>query len=161
MKMNWDALTAIAELIAACAVVASIVFLAMQIRKESDATLANTTQGRQSGIRDTMLEIAGSDHIAPILAKTEWLSAGPAMVMFVETYGLNEEEAIRLNAVFVTMMRQSESNFRMPQSSDEREQALKYIAGGLDSMDAFGKWWDLSKASYVDEFVNAVDSHRG
>lgn len=159
--MNWDAVTAIAELIAACAVIASIVFLAMQIRKESHATMANTTQGRQSGVRDTMLEIASSDHIAPILAKTEWPSAVPAVAMFLKNYDLSEEEAIRLNALFVTMMRQSESNFRMPQSSAEKEKTLKYIASGLDGMDAYGKWWDLSKGSYIDEFVTALDSHRG
>ena len=159
--MNWDAITAIAELIAACAVVASIVFLAMQIRKESHATMANTTQGRQSGVRDTMLQIANSDHIAPILAKTDWVSSGPAMLMLVKNYGLSEEEAIRLNALFVTMMRQSESNFRMPQSNAEKEKTLEYIAGGLDSMGAFENWWDLSKVSYVDEFVAALDSHRG
>ena len=58
-------------------------------------------------------------------------------------------------------MRQSESNFRMPQSNAEKEKTLEYIAGGLDSMGAFENWWDLSKVSYVDEFVAALDSHRG
>ena len=157
--MNWDAIAAIAELLAAVAVICSILFLALQIRRESSATIANTTQMRQTGTRETMIAIAASDHIAPLLARLGVYENNPPTTMLEEDFGLTEEEAIRVQSLFTVYVRQAEANFRMPQTEIEKENNLQVLAAGA-SHGAMQKWWNLQRQTLSQDFVEAIESRR-
>ena len=76
----------------ALGVIMSVLYLASQIRSDRDATLANTRQLRQNGVRESMLTLANSDHLTPILAKIGRPSPGAQALM--DEFGIGLEEAI-------------------------------------------------------------------
>ena len=58
--MNWDAIGAVAEVVAAIGVLASLIYLAIQIRHNSSSVDASTEDGVVSGFNEINL-IIGSD----------------------------------------------------------------------------------------------------
>ncbi len=74
--MNWDAIGAIAELLGAVGVIASLVYLATQIRQSHQATRASTVHGINTSVSDgwsqfsepenASVYIAGIRGIAPL-----------------------------------------------------------------------------------------------
>lgn len=94
--MNWEAISSIADILAAIGVICSLIYLAIQIRRDSVATTANTTQLRATSVRETFLTVAASESLAEIIAKS---SGEPhAGVKFLtDSKELDKAEAVRLN----------------------------------------------------------------
>ena len=74
--MNWDAIGALAELIGAAGVIASLVYLAVQIRQNTHAmeegkrlALAQTYQMRADALQTMLVQAANSEYVGPILVK--------------------------------------------------------------------------------------------
>ncbi|HEY5646847.1 MAG TPA: hypothetical protein VIS76_12930 [Pseudomonadales bacterium] len=67
--MNWEAVGALSEFLGAIGVIGTLIYLASQVRDGKEATLANTRQMRQNGVRELMLLMSDSDHVSPILVK--------------------------------------------------------------------------------------------
>ncbi len=78
--MNWDALGAIAELLGAVGVIASLFYVASQIRRNSGALEASTNQAVADATQQRLLVPAQSPELAAALAKglseTSTLSPG-------------------------------------------------------------------------------------
>lgn len=62
--MSWDAVGAIAELMGAIGVIASLVYLAVQIRQNTSTVSANTFQSVQDASILRMLALAENDELA-------------------------------------------------------------------------------------------------
>ena len=99
--MNWEAIGAVGEIIGAFAVLATLIYLAMQVRQSREMlerneklALSNTYQQRASLRSDTVRAVIESDHLAPILAK---VVGKPEAVD-----ELSEEEKVRLRAYITT-----------------------------------------------------------
>ncbi len=66
--MNWDAIGAIAELLGAVGVIASLVYLATQLRQNTRATRASAYQQWDDSLQSTLMEgvtIPALDCVAP------------------------------------------------------------------------------------------------
>ena len=143
------------SLIANFGVIAGIVFLGLQIKLDREATVANTTQMRADSARESYLDIASADALAPILQKmARGQSVGPAAKL-QEAFGLTAEEAIRISFLFLATMRQAEANLRIPMSDGERTQTEAMIARGLSGPQ--GVWWEQAKTTFAPDFVAEVD----
>ena len=68
-KSNWKE---IAELVGILAIVASLVALVLELRQTQSALLAETYQARAIDAIGELVDVADSQHIAPILAKTNY-----------------------------------------------------------------------------------------
>lgn len=64
--MNWDVLAAIAEIISAIAVVATLLFLAVEVRNNRRATEAASVDSESSGINSLNSVIAGDEAFAKV-----------------------------------------------------------------------------------------------
>lgn len=155
--MNWDALSAVADLITSVAMIGSLIYIAIQIKRERDATLANTRQLRAAGAREIFLTLATSPHLAATIASLpEDLPFGAIALM--EKYNMDREQAIRLSTFSFAGFRQSEANWRIAMTDAERDQFASQVAVSL-----FGHrkvWWDAMKPSFAPDFVAAIDRYQ-
>ncbi len=86
--MNWDAIGATAELIGALAVLASLVYLAIQIRHNSSSVDASTEDGVVSGFNEINLMIGSDANLARIY--TSGLARPGELAYLVATPGGSE-----------------------------------------------------------------------
>jgi heme/copper-type cytochrome/quinol oxidase subunit 1 len=64
--MQWEAVSAIGEIIAAIAVVVSLVYLAVQIRQNTKIVAANTFQSICGASSDITMRIAASPELSDL-----------------------------------------------------------------------------------------------
>jgi len=64
--MNWIAIATIAEIIGAAGVIASLIYLAVQIRQSTKVTRAETTKDLYLASRAAILEIAANDELTKV-----------------------------------------------------------------------------------------------
>ena len=67
--MNWEAIGTIAEIVGAAGVIASLLYLAIQIRQSTKVARAETTKDLYLASRDAILQIASNDELAKIWAR--------------------------------------------------------------------------------------------
>jgi len=66
--MNWNAIATVAELLSAVGVIASLVYLAIQIRQNTKVARAETTKDLYLASRQAIMDIASNDALAEIWA---------------------------------------------------------------------------------------------
>ena len=64
--MNWEAIATIAEIVGAAGVIASLIYLAIQIRQSTKVARAETTKDLYLASRSAILEIAANEDLAKI-----------------------------------------------------------------------------------------------
>ena len=96
--MNWDAIGAIAELLGSVAVIATLGYLAVQVRhsrslleENRKITLSQVYQARADTRREQMKHISDSTHLAEVLGKVGVGNGGP-----IDLKELSETEKVRL-----------------------------------------------------------------
>ena len=151
--MTWEIVAAVAEMLAAIGVILSLIYLAIQVQSDTNATRANTTQLRAAAARDTFLTVASSESLAEIISKTVEPSGSTEYLM--KEKGLAHTEAVRLNFFWMNIARATESNLRMPMSDLEREQTLNQAASLFGGPGA--GWWQQVKALHSEDFVEIID----
>lgn len=147
--MNWDALGAIGEIIGAGAVVASLVYLAVQIRTQNRETRLSAMHDLSVGFREAIIPFSAED-MSTILVKAN------------EDYdSLSDIEAQRIIVLMGQFFRAWEEAFIQHQEGrlDERHwnAILKYYVKLLGAP-AMRVGWGLRKAYMDDEFAAFVDS---
>jgi len=145
--MNWDAIGAIAELGGAIAVVATIVYLSLQVRQ---GNLLAKSQARQR-----MVEHAQSELFAQI--------NDPSITYAVVKEGpLSEEEQAKLSLFLTAFMRQREWEwFQYQDGVLDREayQAYHEVIGIFLSPQRTRKWWhSIGRFAFNQSFVVDVDN---
>ena len=156
--MNWDAVGAISELVAAIGVILSLIYLAMQIRRDSNATISNTTQLRATGAREALLAIATTESLADLLSRASD-TVMPSVEYLVQSRGFTKAEALRVNSYWMNFVRTAEANLKMPMSELERNQTLTQTLVLLDGP-AKG-WWEHAKMIHSKDFVELISSKLG
>ena len=66
--MNWEAIATIAEIVGAAGVIASLIYLAVQIRQSTKVARAETTKDLYLASRAAIMDIAANDSLAKIWA---------------------------------------------------------------------------------------------
>ncbi len=67
--MNWDAIGAIGEILGAIAVLATLIYLAAQIRQNIASVTTATYESMMAGITDINLVVAGNPEVASIVER--------------------------------------------------------------------------------------------
>jgi len=153
--MNWDAIGAIAETLGAVGVIASMVYLATQIRQSRDQMRAATYQQMQATITDRVCWASQSSEIEEAVR----LGLG-------DFEQLSDEDAFRFNlsASAVTMAcENSHYQYRIGMLDEDRWQIHRSAVELSFRSPGFAQWW-RSNPSIPDsspEFVALVEEILG
>ena len=147
--MNWDAVSAVGEIAGALAVVASLAYLAVQIKAQSRESRAAAMHEISAGFRDNIAQFASTE-MADLFMKGN-----------ADIESLNETERFRLVTCMQRVIRvweeayimhingRLDDNFWIPMnkqySSMLATPSVRYV-------------WDLRREFYNDEFREFVDS---
>ena len=147
--MNWDAIGAIAELMGALGVIASLLFVALQVRQNSKVVAANTFQAISSTSSDAAFRMAENPQLAVIIRKS-----------ITEPSGLNEEERTRAEVWMRGLFRNYENYYyqytRGHLEVDIWNGYLEVILTGLSN--EFGSaWWGTHQRAFGKQFVEFIN----
>ena len=95
--MNWEAVSAIANLFAALGVIATLIYLAIQIRQNTKAVRSSTIENLIHSLAATAQAAVENEYMVPLMLKA---NAGPD--------SLTEEERVRLHFWFIMTFRRFE-----------------------------------------------------
>ena len=147
--MNWAAVSAIAELIAAVAILITLVYLALQIRQAKEQITLAGQRHRADAARDVLASVSDSPYLAPILAKLGGFPWGD--------YGLDEtQDSVRLFMWCHAWTRTEEMNFRM--SSPEQRATQDQLLRGWLSVPWAAQFWTQNRAIYDADFADRMDT---
>ena len=147
--MNWAAVSAIAELIAAVAILITLVYLALQIRQAKEQITLAGQRHRADAARDVLSSVSDSPYLAPILAKLGGFPWGD--------YGLDEtQDSVRLFMWCHAWTRTEEMNFRM--SSPEQRATQDQLLRGWLSVPWAAQFWIQNRAIYDADFADRMDT---
>ena len=144
--MNWDAIGAIAELLGAVGVIASLVYLATQIRQSREQMAQNTRamhgeayQQLQQNVRETwntMLTVPGLDRVVRL---------------GLSDFGqLNEEDAFRFTFWIHGVVQVFDNAYfqhRTAMLGEERWQPLRHDLQNLFKFPGAVQWWNMATPS--------------
>jgi hypothetical protein len=147
--MNWDAIGAIAELLGAIGVIASLIYLATQIRQSAKTTRSSVRQSIATRAGDWMLAIAQHDELFSIVRKMS------------RNEELSELELARLLTALGSVFRSTEEAFLQHQEGllddvywETRSRLMvNFLPGRV--IDA----WRRSADLYHPDFVDWVERH--
>lgn len=146
--MNWDAIGAIAELLGALGVILSLLYLAAQIRTNTESSRAQMEQTRLTNFTDLMVSTLPHvdlmiDGLAPstttdLEAKRSiyfhaWLTSAQYTYNQVQRGHLDVGELDRMYGLYVTYWFKHYPPFR--------------------------SWWKFSRANFQPSFADWVDKH--
>ncbi|MDX1580124.1 MAG: hypothetical protein R3360_00740 [Alphaproteobacteria bacterium] len=144
-----------AEILASAGVIASLLFVGIQLKRETRATLMDGSYRRQDGAREVFLTLASSPGLASAMAKLSGERSSRAVANLMDHHGLSLEEALRLNAYLTAVFRQPALLRRMKISSEERQNMEQTIVRTLKG--APGIWWEYGKEAFDPDFADYVD----
>lgn len=147
--MNWEAISAIGEILAALAVVVTLIYLAKQIRQNSQAV-------QVAALRDTTEQwhrwsevLATSPELADIVSRGNR-----------SYHGLADNEALQYGA-WVQMFFDSVESYRSLVLEHEVQKDLDVLTSIVARRFAepgFREWWLDNKTDYDNRFVDWIDS---
>ena len=147
--MNWDALGAIAELLGAIGVIASLFYVASQIRRNSLAMEAATNQAVSDSTQERLLAPAQSPALAMALANAR-----------DDFQALSPAERVQLAFFRRATFRGVQNAFFQHQRGLLSESAWRdyesIIGRNLSSPDVPG-WWATERETYDEAFAEYVD----
>jgi hypothetical protein len=145
--MNWEALAAIGELVAAAGVIATLVYLSVQVRQNTrairSATLNSVTVAQQA-------ELRWSSDISQAVRRAMHT---PADLTEDETHQMTEW----MTASFLA--RENEfSQFRQGLLDESKWEQSEYIIRSIFGMPWCRQWWSIyGREVYTADFVACVD----
>jgi hypothetical protein len=160
--MNWDAIGAIAELLGAIGVIASLVYLATQIR-HSREQMSQNTRALRAGSYQQYHETQGATFLKAL--EVPGLDSAVRLGL-ADFHQLNEEDAFRFNFWITSVMYQYDNGqyqFRVGLLDEDRWQMhLSGLKVMLQSP-GFAQWWrtNAMTASFAPEFVALVEEILG
>jgi len=148
--MNWDAIGAVAELLGALGVIASLLYLAVQIRENSRVVQASASQAVADSAQARLLAVAQSPSLASTLAK---LAERPAE--------LSPAELLQANYLRTASFKGFENQFFQFRRGLLAEDIWKgyefFLVANLLAPDV-RDWWKRSKAGFDPAFRDHVEA---
>ncbi len=153
--MNWDAVSSLAELVGAMAVVVSLVYLIRQIKLNSDLVQQNSRHiegtiyhSTNSVFLNWHALIAGDREVAPI-----WMR-------FLGSDSLEPEERVRAHALVTMLFLSYEADFVQVGLGVSKRNSLDYPSFKLMlEREAVTNWWEKNgQRIFTQEFREAVDT---
>jgi hypothetical protein len=146
--MDLPTIANLSEIIAAVAVLVTLVYLSIQVRQAKEQIALGGRQARADAAREVLASVSETEYLAPIFAKLDDFPWGD--------FGLeSKEETARFAAWCHAWMRTEEHNFRaLPES--ERPSQDQLLLMWLSTSWGAG-FWNQVKAVYDAEFAAYVD----
>jgi hypothetical protein len=148
-SINWEALGAVANVLAAIGVIATLVYLSVQIRQNTKAVRSSSIQNLVQSFSTTAQAAVENEYIVPLLLKA---NAG--------SDGLSEEERGRLHFWFIMTFRRFEGVYFQrdlgivdAQVIDGFERSHLAILTSKSAQ----TWWANSKGIFNSGFVCYVE----
>jgi hypothetical protein len=148
--MNWESIGAIAELISGIGVIATLFYLASQIRRYTKATYAETYQRFTESMNSTNQLIASDEGLSSLVAQLDSND--------FEDY--TPEERVRLSQVLTCHFRALESLYYHRSEGAATERAWKSQAGLIEEVVKFRAvrtWWPLTASIFDEDFRKFVE----
>jgi hypothetical protein len=130
--MNWDAIGAIAETLGAVGVIASLVYLATQIRHSREQMRAATYQQLHESIAESANSMPGPE--------MELVRLGNA-----DFHSLNEQDGFRYNQWAFRLVMSFEDahyQYRIKMLDEDRWRVYNRALHAFFAMPGFCQWWD-------------------
>lgn len=146
--MNWEALSAVAEIVGAVAVVVSLLYLAAQVRQNTNVT--------RSSVRHGVTERAIA-HAAPLVASEELTRL---LQRCIDGEQLQGHENMRLHAWAYMVLREWENIHYQHLSgllSDADWAAFKTNLKLLLTIPTCRAYWDAERDIYTDAFKGEIE----
>ena len=144
--MNWEALGAIGEVVAAVVVALTLIYLAIQLRQSNRATHAATMQAANDSFVNINLAIISDDALLKAISGTE----NPQ----------SSEDKAKYHVIMLSMQRVRETMFMLAKAgtTDQRgwERLKPQIRSGLKN-DYARAWWKSNSHAFTREFAAYMD----
>ena len=147
--MSIEDLGSIGELVAAIATIATLIYLAIQIKQNTRAVKSATFQNITTEMANNVEPIMSSADLAAIIVKGTTTPSS-----------LTPEERIRMAAMFLATFRRMESVFVQNQLGSIEDDLMEGFEVSMTSIlkTQFGReWWDNAKATFYEPFVARMD----
>ena len=149
MDLNWDAIGAVGEILGAAAVVATLMYLARQMRQETRADTAATMGSWLADYNGMVLEITRDPDVATIFRQG-----------LTDLEQLDENDQMRFHTWMVAHMLNAEVLFFQLKDGIMHQligdQVLKFSAAMLN-MKGGSYWWVSARPIWKPEFVEYMD----
>lgn len=143
--MNWEAVGTIAEIIGAGGVIASLLYLAVQIRQSTKVARAETTKDLYLASRDAILQIASNDELAKI---------------WTNIRDFESEDIARLYAFYQSFFRLYELQYHLSEQDlldEDIAQSYTLIIRMFARTDFFSEYWNKARGEFNEKFATYVD----
>ena len=146
--MNWEAVGAIGEIVGATGVIATLFYLAIQIRQSTRMAKAQMTKDLYLASRSAILELTSNDQLAAIYA---------------DIRGWEDKEVARRSTFYQSFFRLYELQFDLAkQGLLDEGMARSYVL--IIRMFArtkhFDEYWNAARNEFHEEFAAYVDDQR-
>ena len=148
--MNWEALGAVAELAGAIGVIASLLYLAVQIRQNTRSTKAAALHNTAQEMNQISLAMAADGSFSDIFLKGQ-----------DDLEGLSPEERMRVGFLWHAVFRATESLYYQYRSGNADKAAWTPYEQALEANLRSGgmrQWWRENSFPFTKEFTKLVDS---
>lgn len=144
--MNWTKASAIAEILSSVAILVTLVYLAIEIRQNAEATRAETRQAILAADQEFL-------HV---------LLQDPTLIILRHQKELDDEERVRLSMQLLTMLRMREMNWIQHQNGTIGDTTWRAYLGSLVAVLSAPQsriWWENYGVERVFDprFVSLVD----
>jgi hypothetical protein len=153
--VDWEAVGAIAELLAAIGVIGSLVYLAKQIRANSDNVNQNTRaliSDRDVSSNEAILQLYRSQLENPDLAALTWKG-------HLGAEALSREEKYRYNMVLAATFESHQTFFIQHRKGTVSVELWDYYSASTERLCQFSgviKWWNRHGANFNPSFAEYV-----
>lgn len=147
--MTIEQLGNIGEFVAAIATVATLIYLAFQLRQNTRALKASAFQNVTSEMGKNVEHIMANNELAEILVKG---TAKPE--------SLSAVERLRLSAVYVSSFRRLESvyvQYSLGSMEHDNKQGFEKSMIPMLQMPFGQQWWREAKVAFYEPFVRHID----
>ena len=147
--MDWQAISAISEILGATAVVASVIYLAVQVRSSARSTRAQLLQGLHSVGAQLQDEMLVNGNLLRIFSRG------------CDGLDLNREDKARFEMMLARLFNNYELYFMLSreiQLPDDVIDALHRIITDRLRLPGVQQWWAAHPTSFSRDFVRWVDS---
>ena len=147
--MTLEAMASIGEIIGAFAVVISVCYLAVQIRKQTLESRLSATRELATQHLDLLRVIATDDALPEI-----WLKA------IVDYDSLRDAERLKASLIFHDMLRVYEQQFihiRAGHADGSYLDSINRVFLDFLTFPGVQEWWESSRHAFDDAFENQVD----
>jgi len=147
--MNWDVAIAVSEIIGAAAVVVTLIYLAVQVRQNTNALKATSYRSAKTEFNHVNMAIAQSNELPQILDKA-----------FVSMEQLAPDERIRAGLMWLSYTNIWETLFHEMRDSvghDEFWKAEERTIKEILTMPGYREWWKENSYGGTADFRDHID----